>query len=75
MRMDYSEQTVIRAFQIYTKLAKNGVVGQEEVQLYNADERVRALLDLFSKEVDCVIIKTSEQLFFVPENETISLSC
>ena len=54
--MDYSEQTVIRAFQIYTKLAKNGVVGQEEVQLYNADDRVRALLGLFSKEVDSVII-------------------
>lgn len=69
MRMDYSEQTVIRAFQIYTKLAKNGVVGQEEVQLYNADDRVRALLDLFSKEVDSVIIKTSEQLFLVPKTK------
>lgn len=67
--MDYSEQTVIRAFQLYTKLARDGMVDQEALQLYNADEHIRALLDLFSQEVDCVIIKTSEQLFFVPKTK------
>lgn len=67
--MDYSEQTVIRAFQLYTKLARDGMVDQEALQLYNADEHIRALLDLFSQEVDCVIIKTSEQLFLVPKTK------
>jgi len=65
--MDYSESKVIQAFQLYTKLARDGVLGVDSVQLYNADDDIRALLDLFSYEVDCVIIKTSEQLFFVPK--------
>ncbi|WP_016838194.1 DUF6063 family protein [Ureibacillus thermosphaericus] len=65
--MNYSEQTVLQAFRLYTKLAKDGVLGKEAVQIYNADEDVRALLELFSQEVHCAIIKTSEELFLVPE--------
>lgn len=67
--MEYSEATVIQAFEIYSKLAKNGVVEAEDLQFYNADEHVRALLDIFSSKVNCVIIKTSEQLFLVPETK------
>lgn len=67
--MEYSEQTVMTAFKIYTILARDGVGGGEALQLYNADDRVRALLDLFSSEVECVIVKTSEQLFLIPETK------
>lgn len=67
--MNYSESKVIAAFQLYTKLARDGVLGLDAVHLYNADDEIRALLDLFSYEVDCVIIKTSEQLFFVPKTK------
>lgn len=67
--MNYSEQTVLQAFQLYTKLARDGVLGKEAVQLYNADEDVRSLLELFSDKVHCVIIKTSEELFLVPETK------
>lgn len=65
--MNYSEQTVLKAFQIYAKLARDGVVGKDVVQQHQADDEIRALLDAFSREVDCVIIRTSEQLFLVPE--------
>lgn len=67
--MNYSEQTVIRAFQIYTKLARDGVASKEAVQQYRADDEIRGLLDTFSREVDCVVVGTSEQLFLVPETK------
>lgn len=67
--MNYTEQTVIKAFQIYTKLARDGVLGKETVQQYRADDEIRGLLDAFSREVDCVIVGTSEQLFLVPETK------
>lgn len=67
--MNYSEQIVIKAFQIYTKLARDGVASKEAVQHYRADDEIRGLLDAFSREVDCVVIGTSERLFLVPETK------
>ncbi|GGM19011.1 hypothetical protein GCM10011351_00980 [Paraliobacillus quinghaiensis] len=65
--MHYAEQTVLKAFQIYTKLARDGVADKETVQQYRADDEIRGLLDAFGREVDCVVVGTSEQLFLVPE--------
>lgn len=67
--MNYSEQTVMKAFHIYTLLARDGVIGKEAVQQYRADDEIRGLLDGFSREVDCVIIVTSEEMFLVPETK------
>ena len=67
--MNYSEQKVIRAFQLYTRIARDGVLDLEAVQLYKSDDEIRSLLDLYSREVDCVIILTSEQLFLVPRTK------
>ncbi|QOY35402.1 DUF6063 family protein [Anaerobacillus isosaccharinicus] len=67
--MNYSEHKVIRAFQLYTRIARDGVLDIEAVQLYKSDDEIRSLLDLYSKEVDCVIILTSEQLFLVPRTK------
>lgn len=65
--MNYAEQTVIKAFQIYTTLARDGVANKDAVQQYRADDEIRGLLDAFSREVDCVIVGTSEQLYLIPE--------
>jgi hypothetical protein len=70
--MNYSEQTVIKAFQIYTNLARDGFADKEAVQQYRADDEIRSLLDVFSHEVDCVIVGTSEQLFLIPETRLSS---
>lgn len=67
--MNYSEQKVIRAFQLYTQIARDGMLDLEAVQLYKSDDEIRSLLDLYSREVDCVIILTSEQLFLVPRTK------
>lgn len=67
--MNYSEKKIIQAFQLYTKLAREGVLDIDSVQLYKADDDIRSLLDAFSHEVDCVIILTSEQMFMVPRTK------
>ncbi|MFN7252462.1 MAG: DUF6063 family protein [Anaerobacillus sp.] len=67
--MNYSEQKVIRSFQLYTQIAREGVLDIEAVQLYKSDDEIRSLLDLYSREVDCVIILTSERLFLVPRTK------
>lgn len=67
--MNYSEHKVIKAFQLYTTLARDGVADQEAVQQYKADDDIRSLVDHFSHEVDCVIIMTSAQLFLVPKTK------
>lgn len=64
--MDYPEHKVVQAFQLYSKLARDGGAGKEFVQLYKADESIRSLLELFATQVDCVVVNTSEQLFLVP---------
>ncbi|MDF0725474.1 DUF6063 family protein [Cytobacillus sp. S13-E01] len=67
--MNYPEQKVIKAFQLYTKLAREGAADLEAVKQYKADDDIRGLLDTFSREVDCVIILTSEQMFLIPRTK------
>lgn len=65
--MQYQEEKVIQAFNIYTTLARTSVSDQEAVQAYRTDEDIRSLLDLYAKEVDAVIVHTSDDLYLVPE--------
>lgn len=67
MKMRYSEDKVILAFQVYRDLARDGVVGSEWSTFYKADDDVRDLLDLFAKEVSCVNIPVGDELFLIPE--------
>jgi hypothetical protein len=65
--VQYQEEKVIQAFNIYTTLARTSLSNQEAVQLYRTDEDIRSLLDLYAKEVDAVIVHTSEHLYLIPE--------
>lgn len=67
--MIYNEDTVMIAFSIYTKLARNGIAEKEDVDLYMSNDEVRSLLERFAHEVDCVIVRTTEQLFLIPETK------
>ncbi|NRF92325.1 non-ribosomal peptide synthetase module [Paenibacillus frigoriresistens] len=57
----------MRAFRIYTLLARDNAVGKEWLQEYMADDVVRGLVDQFAREVDCVTIIAGEQLYMIPE--------
>ncbi|WP_010648771.1 DUF6063 family protein [Oceanobacillus massiliensis] len=70
--MHYSEEKVMKAFQIYANLARTAVTDQEAVQLYRADDDIRSLLDLYAKEVDAVIVNTTEHLYLIPETKLSS---
>ncbi|BBN97709.1 DUF6063 family protein [Sporolactobacillus terrae] len=67
--MNYPEQKVTQAFRLYTLLARDGAAAEDAVQNYRADDAIRGLLDTFAREVDCVVISTSEQLFLIPETK------
>lgn len=65
--MNYREREIMRAFTIYTELARDGIADKEAVKLYTGEADVRSLLEKFAYEVDCVIIHTTENLYMVPE--------
>lgn len=65
--MRYNEDKVLLAFRLYRELARDGIVGSDHSTLYKADDDVRDLVDLFAKEVSCVIVPVGDQLFLIPE--------
>ncbi|MNI12239.1 hypothetical protein D3C73_654090 [compost metagenome] len=65
--MALENATVMRAFRLYTLLAREGLVGKEMLQEYMADDEVRGLVDQFAREVDCVTIIVGEQLYMIPQ--------
>jgi len=62
-------QTIIKAFDIYTLLAKEGFVTKELLQEYVADDQIRGLVDQFASRVDCINIIAGDQLYMVPETK------
>lgn len=65
--MNYPEAKVLQAFSLYTTLARDGIASKEYVQLYMADDAIRSLIERFASEVDCVIVRTTENLYMIPE--------
>ncbi|MBS4220535.1 non-ribosomal peptide synthetase module [Bacillus sp. FJAT-49711] len=64
--MEYRQDEVMKAFQIYAKISRKGYSEGDELRLYLAEDKVRGLVDQFAKEVDCTIFSVGERLYFVP---------
>lgn len=64
--MDYRQDEVMKAFQIYAKISRKGYSEGDELRLYLAEDKVRGLVDQFAKEVECTIFSVGERLYFVP---------
>lgn len=64
--MRYNEKTTMQAFDIYRQLARNGRTGREHVQMYQADDQIRALVEGFARMVDCELIAAQDELFMIP---------
>jgi Family of unknown function (DUF6063) len=69
MGMNYSEEKVLEAFNIYTNLARDGHVASDLAALYLADDKIRGLVDAFAHHVDCVIVHTSDKMYLIPETK------
>ena len=67
--MLYENTTIMRAFDLYTTLARDGYGNKEQLQEYLADDQVRGLVDQFAGKVDCVTIIAGDQLYMMPETK------
>lgn len=64
--MQYDEGQVRAAFKIYASLAAQGRGDKEDMRLYLADDGVRALVEQFAQQVDCVVIPAGDQFYLIP---------
>ncbi len=64
--MNYNQNTVQNAFQIYAKLSVSGEVDLKDFGFYKIDDNIRGLVELFAAEMDCAVINTNERLYLVP---------
>lgn len=64
--MNYSNDEVMKAFRIYTLLARNGVADKDSLLQVEADDRVRGLLNQYAAEVECVTLAAGDQLYMIP---------
>ncbi|HZW68749.1 MAG TPA: DUF6063 family protein [Pseudogracilibacillus sp.] len=65
--MNYSESDIMRAFDIYTTLARDGVADKDAMKEYTTEADVGSLLEAFAHKVDCVIIHTTDELYMIPK--------
>lgn len=65
--MFFDGDNVMKAFKLYTKLAREGLVKDEDFQQYMSNNEVSDLIDLYAKEMDCVLFIAANQLYMVPK--------
>lgn len=65
--MHYDNETVLKAFEIYSLLARDGLAAKEYLQEYQADDQVRGLVDQFAGKVECVTFIAGDTLYMIPE--------
>ena len=64
--MQYEQQHVIKAFQLYTRLALQGILEQEDVDVYLMNEDIQSLLEQFVREVDSILVHAGDVIYLVP---------
>lgn len=64
--MNYQQQHIVKAFQLYTRLASFGFLEKEDVEVYLMQGEVQSLLEQFAWEVDAVLIPAGDLLYLVP---------
>lgn len=66
--MDYNNNQVIKAFQIYSKLAIKSVALKDELMDYIVDEHIRGLVNQFVEEVDATIFTVGDYIYMVAKS-------
>lgn len=69
--MQFQQDMVMQAFEMYNELALNGRITGKSVRLYKIDTDFRALVDMFCQKVDTVCIEVGEEVLLIP---TVKLS-
>lgn len=64
--MEYTDEIIQAAFQIYTKLASQGQILKSESGRYWDDDEVRSLTNAYAQAVQCTIIHDALYLYLIP---------
>lgn len=67
IRMFYNAENVIKAFELYTKLARDGLLAEDDYQQYLSNDEVFTLLDQYAAKMECVLFVAANQLYMVPK--------
>jgi hypothetical protein len=62
-------QAIMKAFDIYTVLSRDGYAEKEYLHVYMADDQVRGLVDQFADKVDCIVIIAGDQIYMIPKTK------
>lgn len=62
----YNNEQIMESFRIYSTLSANGAGECDDMRSYMADDKVRALVDQFSRQVDCTVFTSGEKIYMVP---------
>lgn len=65
--MYYDGKNVMKAFELYTKLARDGLIKEEDYQQYMSNNEVFTLIDQYAEKMDCVLFIAANQLYMVPK--------
>ena len=68
--MFYDAENVMKAFELYTKLARDGLIDGEDYQFYMSNNEVFTLLDQYAAKMECVLFVAANQLYMVPKTTT-----
>jgi len=64
--MLYEQQHIMKAFQLYSHLAVQGYIEQEDVECYLMNEDIQSLLEQFAREVDAILVHAGDVIYLVP---------
>ncbi|MCK1998496.1 DUF6063 family protein [Psychrobacillus psychrodurans] len=68
--MFYDAKNVMKAFELYTKLARDGLLDGEDFQQYMSNDEVFGLLEQYTSHMECVLFVAANQLYMVPKTTT-----
>ncbi|MCH4166094.1 MAG: DUF6063 family protein [Megasphaera sp.] len=64
--MEYRDDTILKAFQIYAGLASKGELAKVDSAPYFEDETIRSLVDNYAKAVQCTLVHDADYLYLIP---------
>lgn len=64
--MNYSDDKVIKAFGIYSELAKVGKILKDDARYYLIDDEIRSLVDQFASQMQCTVFVAGEFIYMIP---------
>lgn len=64
--MEYQDDTILKAFQLYAGLASKGEIAKVDCTAYFEDEHVRSLVDNYASAVQCTLVSDADYLYLIP---------